>query len=121
MKNSLLQVFDVATEKKIREINLPAHPHEILVDPHHRHLAYVTIPYREGIYNDYTGDGHEVIIVDLNEYQIKDTYDLRPNHSRPHGMFFGPQTGHLYVSCESNNGELLRMDTNQDLKVYRLN
>jgi len=93
MKDSVLQVFDLATEKKITEITLPAHPHEVLVDPHHRHLAYVTISYRDGVYNDYKGEGHEVVIVDLNEYRIKDTYDLRSDHSRPHGMFFGPQSG----------------------------
>ncbi|CAF4453445.1 unnamed protein product, partial [Adineta steineri] len=40
----------------------------------------------------------------------------RPNHSKPHGMQIGLQTGYLYVSCESNNGEILRMDTHNELE-----
>ena len=29
----------------------------------------------------------------------------------------GPKTDYLYVSCESNDGEILKMDTNDDLQV----
>ncbi len=111
---SVLQIFDLSTKEKIQEIPLPNRPHEILV---YRHMAYVSITYRDGRYNHYKEEAYEIVTVDLNENQVKDIRDLRPNHSRPHGLFFGPQTGYLYVSCESNNGELLRMDTNDKLKV----
>lgn len=111
---SVLQIFDLLTKEKRQEISLPNRPHEILVCGH---MAYVTITYRDGGYNHYDKEAYEIVTIDLNENQVKNILDLRPNHSRPHGLFRGPQTGYLYVSCESNNGELLRMDINDKLKV----
>ncbi|CAF0848252.1 unnamed protein product [Adineta steineri] len=117
LDKSLIEIFDLHDQTKIGEINVPARPHEIIMDPHYKHLAYVSIPYREGVYNNHMGDGHEIVTIDLNENKIKSIYDLRPNHSKPHGMQIGPQTGYLYVSCESNNGEILRMDTHNELEI----
>jgi DNA-binding beta-propeller fold protein YncE len=116
VKNSIIEIYDLKTEKKVGEINVPDQPHEIEIDSH-QHLAYVTIPYRQGIYGQYIGEGHEIVIIDLNQNKVKGICDLSPNHCKPHGMQIGQKSGYLYVSCESNNGEILKMDTKNDLKV----
>ena len=114
---SVIEIFDLNTLTKTGEIQVPACPHEIIADCFRENLAYVSIPYREGTYNDHHGEGHEIVTIDVYENKVKDIYNLRPNHFKPHGMQIGHKTGYLYVSCESNNGEILKMDTNNDLEV----
>ena len=53
--HSCIEIFDLNTQKKTGEISVPAQPHEIIIDSHHPHVAYVSIPYREGIYGQYIG------------------------------------------------------------------
>ena len=117
LKNGVIEIFDLQTHKKVGEIDVPTQPHEIILDPNHRHLAYVTVPYREGVYGQNIGQGYEIVTIDLNEIRVKNIRNLHPKHFNPHGMQIGSKTGYLYVSCESNNGELLKMDTNNDLEV----
>ncbi len=58
-----------------------------------------------------------IFTVDLNENKVKDISNLRPNHSKPHGMQMGPKNDYLYVTCESNNGQILKIDTDNNLEV----
>lgn len=114
--NSLIEIFDLKNDKKIGEIEVPNRPHEIVID-NNNELAYVSISYREGIYKQYSGEGYEIVTIDLNQNKIKNIFDLKPNHFNPHGMQIGLKTNYLYVGCESNNGELLKLDTNNQLQV----
>ena len=118
MVNSAIEIYDLKTQKKVGEIDVPHRPHEIVIDPRHRHIAYVIITYRDGIYRKHIGEGFEILTIDLNEIKVKNICYLRPNHSRPHGIQIGSKTGYLYITCESNNGEVIKMDTYNDLKVY---
>lgn len=117
---SVIEVFDVNSLTKTGEIVVPCRPHQIIQNIRDEHLAYVTIPCREGSSNEFVGEGHEIVTVDLHEKKIKDIYNLRPNHSRPCAMQIGAQSASLYVTCQSNKGELLRMDTKNDLEVRSL-
>ncbi len=106
--DSVLQFFDFESGNLLKEVSTLRRPHEVIVDER-TGLAYVSIAYRDGGLYDYTEASHEVQIVDLDRMEIVDTIDVTP-HWGPHGMALNPQSGLLYVTCESNDGELIAVD-----------
>lgn len=105
---STLQFFDLATGRLLKEVPTLQRPHEIVLD-RQRNLAYVSISYRDGHLYNYKTPSHEIQVIDLDKMQIAETIDLTP-HWGPHGMALHPTSNLLYVTCESNGGELIAVD-----------
>ncbi len=106
-----VQFYDMATGNLLKELPTLRLPHEVVID-RQRGLAYVSITYRAGGYNNYETPSNEFQIVDLDKMEIIDTFDVSP-HWAPHGMALDPRSGLLYVTCESNGGELIAVDMKQ--------
>lgn len=77
-------------------IQLPTHPHEVLVDEPRRR-AYISI-YGDGIYGNNTRADTRVAVIDLDTHRLITMVELGANHG-PHGLAAGPD-GTIWVACD---------------------
>ncbi len=92
--------FDPADRHRIlAEVKMPAHPHEVMIDPMRR-VAYVSI-YGDGIYGNNTHPGHEVYILGLDTMNVTGVIEMAPLQAT-HAFAWGPK-GTLLVACDKSN------------------
>ncbi len=108
---STVQFFDLATGKLLKDIATLKRPHEMVIDPQ-AGLAYVSIAYKDGPWDQYESPGNQIQVIDLEKMEITSTIDITP-HWAPHGLVLDRARGLLYASCESNGGEVITVDTKQ--------
>jgi DNA-binding beta-propeller fold protein YncE len=83
----------------LAEVKMPAHPHEVMIDPMRR-VAYVSI-YGNGIYGNNTYHGHEVYILSLDMMIVNRVIEMSPLEAT-HAFAWGPK-GTLLVACDKSN------------------
>lgn len=108
---STLQFFDLATGKLLKDIPTLKRPHEMVID-RHAGVAYVSIAYKDGPWDHYESPGNQIQVIDLDKMDITDTIDITP-HWAPHGLALDRESGILYASCESNEGEVVAVNLKQ--------
>jgi YVTN family beta-propeller protein len=97
---------DTATWEKIATVDTLPEPHVMIFDPV-RHLLYVTITYRDGIYDAHGDRGHEIAVIDPGAWEVVRSVDIAP-YAAPHDMAIVGDF--LYVACESHGGCVLALD-----------
>ena len=75
----------------------------------HYGVAYISIACKDGPFSNYERPGNEILAMRLDSMAIVDTNDITP-HWAPHGPTLDCNHQILYVSCESNGGELIGID-----------
>jgi DNA-binding beta-propeller fold protein YncE len=108
---STVQFFDLATGKLLKDIATLKRPHEMVVD-REAGVAYVSIAYKDGPWDQYESPGNQIQVIDLQKMEIISTIDITP-HWAPHGLALDRKNGLLYASCESNGGEVIGVDVKQ--------
>jgi DNA-binding beta-propeller fold protein YncE len=108
---STVQFFDLATGKLLKDIATLKRPHEMVVD-RETGVAYVSIAYKDGPWDQYEYPGNQIQVIDLEKMEITSTIDITP-HWAPHGLALDQKNGILYASCESSGGEVIRVDVKQ--------
>lgn len=108
---STVQFFDLATGKLLKDIATLKRPHEMVVD-REAGVAYVSIAYKDGPWDQYESPGNQIQVIDLQKMEITGTIDITP-HWAPHGLALDRKNGLLYASCESNGGEVIVVDVKQ--------
>ncbi|MCC6862480.1 MAG: hypothetical protein IT158_28145 [Bryobacterales bacterium] len=96
--------FYTASGRRVAEVKLGAHPHEIILSPDRR-LLYVT---DNGILwmTDPGEGGNTVSIIDVATRRKVGAIDLG-KYRRPHGIDIHPQSGRMAVTIENPDGMLL--------------
>ena len=108
---STVQFFDLATGKLLKDIPTLKRPHEMVID-REAGVAYVSIAYKDGPWDQYESPGNQIQVIDLEKMEITSTIDITP-HWAPHGLAFDRKSGLLYASCESNGGEVIVVDVKE--------
>ncbi|HEU4723589.1 MAG TPA: YncE family protein [Gemmatimonadaceae bacterium] len=108
-EGNALETLDLSTLERTRSVALKPMPHEAAVDLA-ANRAYVAISYEDGYYNAYEKASHYVQVVDLDTFEVVETIDVSP-HWGPHGVALDQSRFTLYVTCESNGGEVIAVDT----------
>jgi YVTN family beta-propeller protein len=96
--------FYTAGGKRVGDIQLGGHPHEIILSPDSRSL-YVT---DNGILwmTDPGEGGNTISIIDVESRKKVGVIDLK-NFRRPHGIDIDPKSGRMVVTIENPDGLLL--------------
>ncbi|MFI9251554.1 YncE family protein [Streptomyces sp. NPDC053069] len=89
---------DVACDRHLGTVEVPAEPHELCFDPVQR-LLWCSSTYRSGYYHANTGRSTELTVIDPDTRRIVEVVDLAPEHG-PHGLALDAARGRLYVSVE---------------------
>jgi DNA-binding beta-propeller fold protein YncE len=105
---STVQFFDLATGNLLKDIATLKRPHEMVID-RDAGVAYVSIAYKDGPWDQYESPGNQIQVIDLEKMEISSTIDITP-HWAPHGLALDQKNGLLYASCESNGGEVIVVD-----------
>src|SRR5438309_8157350 len=108
---STVQFFDLATGELLKDISTLKRPHEMVIDPE-AGVAYVSIAYKDGPWDQYESRGNQIQVIDLEKMEVTSTIDIT-SHWAPHGLALDRKTGLLYGSCESNGGEVIVADVRQ--------
>lgn len=107
-EGNALETLSLPMLERTRSVALKPMPHEAAVDLAAKR-AYVAISYEDGYYNKYEKASHYVQVVDLESFEIVETIDVSP-HWGPHGVALDTSRATLYVTCESNGGEVIALD-----------
>jgi len=103
-----VETIDASSGERLGIIDTPRMPHEAVVDDASG-LAYVCITYQDGYYNKFEKASNYIQVVDLEGFREVDVIDISP-HVSPHGIALSPDREKLYLTCESDGGELVVLD-----------
>jgi YVTN family beta-propeller protein len=108
--------FYTADGKRVADVKVGTHPHEIAISPDHRYL-YVTDNGILWMTNPGEG-GNTISIIDVASMKKAGVIDLG-NFRRPHGIDVDPKSGRIVVTIENPDGILLIDPANRKvLKKY---
>lgn len=105
-----LQIYELATGKLVKKVASLHDAHELTIDKS-RKLAFVSVPYREGIYKQHErATTSEIEVIDLETLEMIYIIDTWPHYS-PHDLVVDERRGLLYCSFESQGGSIVAYST----------
>ena len=103
-----VELIDATTGTRLASKSTRRMPHEVAFDDASR-LAYVCITYQDGSYNNLAKPSHYIEVISVDDMFDADLIDIQP-HFAPHGIALSYDRSALYVTCESNGGEVVVVD-----------
>lgn len=100
--------FSLDTFEELSRFDTPRTPHEVRHD-RKRNLIYITIPYRDGYYDEHEEKASELAVLDLGRREVVDVIDLAPEVG-PHGMCLDADADVLWLSVETDGGAVIGLD-----------
>ena len=94
--------YRLDTFEEESRFKIPPTPHEVRHD-RRRNLVYITLPYRDGYYDEHDEKASELAVLDVDRREVVDVIDLAPEVG-PHGMCLDPNADILWLSVETGNG-----------------
>jgi DNA-binding beta-propeller fold protein YncE len=100
--------YSLDTFEELSRFETPRTPHEVRHD-RKRNLIYVSVPYRDGYYDEHDEKASELAVLDLERREVVDVIDLAPEVG-PHGMCLDADADVLWLSVETDGGAVIGVD-----------
>jgi DNA-binding beta-propeller fold protein YncE len=100
--------YSLDTFEELSRFDTPRTPHEVRHD-RKRNLIYVSVPYRDGFYDQHDEKASELAVLGLASRQVVDVIDLAPELG-PHGMCLDADADVLWLSVETDGGAVIGLD-----------
>jgi DNA-binding beta-propeller fold protein YncE len=110
--------YDLETFEELSRFETPRTPHEVRHD-RKRNLIYISVPYRDGYYDEHDEKASELAVLDLGRREVVDVIDLKPEVG-PHGMWLDTDADVLWLSVETDGGAVIGFDLETHEVVARI-
>ena len=110
--------YSLDTFEELSRFDTPRTPHEVRHD-RKRNLIYISVPYRDGYYDEHKEKASELAVLDLLRREVVDVIDLAPEVG-PHGMCLDPDADVLWLSVETDGGAVIGLDLETHQVIGRI-